>query len=289
MNNISTTLIKELRNRTELGFIDCKNALIDANGDIELAIDNLRKQSVLKSAKKESRVAAEGVVLAKVSTDKSYGVLVEVNCETDFVAKDASFIDFVDSVINTAFDMKTDDVNAVMTGILESNRQSLVQKIGEKISVRRISIIEGNVIGAYIHQTNKIAVLVQLDGGNTETAKDIAMHVAATNPAVVSAEHMPESIIAKEKEIIRAQPDMAGKPDNIIEKMMTGRINKFIKEACLIDQPFVIQPDISVAQFAKKAGATVKHFIRMEVGEGIEKEKVDFAAEVAAQVQMSKS
>jgi elongation factor Ts len=174
-----------------------------------------------------------------------------------------------------------------MVGDLEVAREALVQKIGEKISVRRVSLIQGGVVGGYLHLNNRIAVLVQLEGGNDETAKDIAMHVAAVNPTVVSADQMPAELVEKEKEIIRAQPDMAGKPAEIVEKMIGGRINKFLKEASLTDQPFVKNPEQTVAQFAKAAGATVKSFVRLEVGEGIEKAVVDFAAVVADQVAAS--
>jgi len=286
---MSAVLVKELRDRTGLGMMECKKALAEAGGDVELAIENLRKLSGLKAAKKEGRTAADGVVSVKVAADNSYAVAVEVNSETDFVARDAGFLAFVNSVLDKAFETKQTDVAALMVGELESAREALVQKIGEKISVRRISLVEGGVNGGYVHLNNRIAVLVQLDGGNEEVAKDIAMHVAAVNPTVVSSDQMPAATVEKEKEIIRAQPDMAGKPAEIVEKMIVGRINKFLKEASLVDQPFVKNPEQTVAQFAKAAGATVKSFVRLEVGEGIEKAVVDFAAEVAAQVAASKS
>lgn len=284
---MSAVLVKELRERTGLGMLECKKALSDAGGDVELAIENLRKLSGLKAAKKEGRTAADGVVAVKVAADNSYAVAIEVNSETDFVARDAGFLTFVNAVLEKAFTAKQTDVAALMTGELENVREALVQKIGEKISVRRVSLIQGGVVGGYLHLNNRIAVLVQLEGGNDETAKDIAMHVAAVNPTVVSADQMPAELVEKEKEIIRAQPDMAGKPAEIVEKMIGGRINKFLKEASLTDQPFVKNPEQTVAQFAKAAGATVKSFVRLEVGEGIEKAVVDFAAEVAAQVAAS--
>lgn len=289
MTAVSATLVKELRDRTGLGMMECKKALTEAGGDIELAIENLRKVSGLKAAKKEGRTAADGVVTVKVASDNSYAIAVEINSETDFVARDAGFLAFVDTVVAKAFADKQTDVAALMAGELEAAREALVQKIGEKISVRRISLIEGGVVGGYVHLNSRIAVLVQLEGGNDETAKDIAMHVAAVNPQVVSSDQMPAEVVEKEKDIIRAQPDMAGKPAEIVEKMIVGRINKFLKEASLVDQPFVKNPEQTVAQFAKAAGATVKSFVRLEVGEGIEKEVVDFAAEVAAQVAASKS
>lgn len=289
MTAVSATLVKELRDRTGLGMMECKKALTEAGGDIELAIENLRKVSGLKAAKKEGRTAADGVVAVKVADDNSYAIAVEINSETDFVARDAGFLAFVDTVVAKAFAEKQTDVAALMAGELEAAREALVQKIGEKISVRRVSLIEGGVVGGYVHLNSRIAVLVQLEGGNDETAKDIAMHVAAVNPQVVSSDQMPAEVVEKEKDIIRAQPDMAGKPAEIVEKMIVGRINKFLKEASLVDQPFVKNPEQTVAQFAKAAGATVKNFVRLEVGEGIEKEVVDFAAEVAAQVAASKS
>lgn len=289
MAAVTPTLVKELRDRTGLGMMECKKALGEADGDVELAIENLRKVSGLKAAKKESRTAADGVVAVKVADDNSYAVAIEVNSETDFVARDAGFLAFVNQVLDTAFASKQTDVAALMTGELENAREALVQKIGEKISVRRIQLIEGGVVGGYLHLNSRIAVLVQLDGGNDEVAKDIAMHVAAVNPTVVSADQMPAEVVEKEKEIIRAQPDMAGKPAEIVEKMIGGRISKFLKESSLIDQPFVKNPEQTVAQYAKAAGATVKSFIRLEVGEGIHKEVVDFAAEVAAQVAATKA
>lgn len=289
MSAVTPAMVKELRERTGLGMMECKKALGEANGDIELAIENLRKVSGLKAAKKEGRTAADGVVAVKVAADNSYAVAVEVNSETDFVARDAGFLAFVNSVVEKAFETKQTDVAALVAGELEVAREALVQKIGEKISVRRVSLVEGGVIGGYVHLNNRIAVLVQLDGGSEEVAKDVAMHVAAVNPQVVSADQMPAELVEKEKDIIRAQPDMAGKPAEIVEKMIVGRINKFLKESSLNDQPFVKNPEQTVAQFAKASGATVKSFVRLEVGEGIEKAVVDFAAEVAAQVAASQA
>jgi elongation factor Ts len=289
MTAISATMVKELRDRTGLGMMECKKALTEAGGDIELAIENLRKVSGLKAAKKADRTAADGVVAVKVADDNSYGVILEVNSETDFVARDAGFIEFVNKVLNQAFATKQTDVAALMAGDLEAAREALVQKIGENIGVRRVEVVEGGVIDGYLHLNNRIAVLVQLEGGTAELAKDVAMHVAAVNPQVISADQMPAEIVEKEKDIIRAQPDMAGKPAEIVEKMMVGRINKFLKESSLNDQPFVKNPELTVAQLAKNAGATITRFVRFEVGEGIEKVEVDFAAEVAAQVQASKS
>jgi len=289
MAAVTPALVKELRDRTGLGMMECKKALNEAGGDIDLAIENLRKVSGLKAAKKADRTAADGVVALKVADDNSYAVVVEVNSETDFVARDAGFLAFVNTVVEKAFAEKSADVAAVMAGELESTREALVQKIGENITVRRIQLVEGGLIDGYVHLNSRIAVLVQLEGGNSDLAKDIAMHVAAVNPAVLSSDQMPAELVEKEKDIIRAQPDMAGKPAEIVEKMMVGRINKFLKESSLVDQPFVKNPEFTVAQLAKNAGATVKSFVRLEVGEGIEKVVVDFAAEVAAQVAASKA
>lgn len=282
---ISASMVKELRERTSLGMLECKKALAEADGDIELAIENLRKSSGMKAAKKAGRTAADGVVAVKVADDNSFGVLVEVNCETDFVARDEGFIGFANSVLEAAFASKQADVAALMEGELEATREALVQKIGENMSVRRIEILEGASVGAYVHSNNRIAVLVALTAGEESVAKDVAMHVAAVNPRVVKAEDMPEDVLAKEKEIILAQPDMASKPAEIAEKMVGGRIKKFLSENSLIDQQFVKNPEVKVGQLVKDAGGEVASFIRFEVGEGIEVEKVDFADEVAAALQ----
>lgn len=287
---ITAALVKELRERTGLGMMECKKTLVETDGDIELAIENLRKASGLKAAKKADRTAAEGVVVARVVDDGSYAMVMEINSETDFVARDDNFLSFTQAVLNAAFESKQTEVAAVMAGELESAREALVQKIGENIGVRRIQAIApaAGVVGAYVHSNNRIAVLVELKGGTVELARDIAMHVAAVNPQVVRAEDMPAEVVEKEKEIIKAQPDMEGKPAEIVEKMVMGRIGKFLKESSLVDQPFVKDPELSVGALAKKAGAEVVNFIRFEVGEGIEKAESDFAAEVAAQVQASK-
>ncbi|MGB0204172.1 MAG: translation elongation factor Ts [Neptuniibacter sp.] len=284
MANISAAMVKDLRDRTGLGMMECKKALKEAGGDIEKAIEELRKASGMKAAKKAGRTAAEGVVVVKVADDNSYAVAVEVNSETDFAARDEGFLAFCNVVLEKAFADKATDVAALMEGELNEKRDALVQKIGENIGVRRVFLVEGGVVGAYVHSNNKIAAVVQLEGGNEETAKDIAMHVTAVNPQVVNKEDMPEEVVAKEKEIILAQPDMASKPAEIAEKMVTGRINKFLAENSLVEQAFVKNPDQKVGQVAKDAGATVTSFTRVEVGEGIEVEEVDFAAEVAAQL-----
>ncbi|KEI72084.1 translation elongation factor Ts [Endozoicomonas elysicola] len=283
MAAVSAALVKELRERTGLGMMECKKALVEAQGDIEVAIEEMRKSGQAKAAKKAGRIAAEGIVAVKVADDASFGVLVEVNSETDFVARDDNFLGYVQQVVDAAFARKETDVAVLMEGELEEARQALVQKIGENIGVRRIAIVEGGVVGSYVHGNKRIAVLTKLEGGDTELARDIAMHVAAVNPQVVNKEDMPAELVEKEKEIFKAQAEQSGKPANIIEKMIEGRIGKFLAESSLVEQPFVKDPDTTVGALAKKSSAAVISFVRFEVGEGIEKEEVDFAAEVRAQ------
>ncbi|ASP39253.1 translation elongation factor Ts [Bacterioplanes sanyensis] len=283
MANISAAQVKELRERTGLGMLECKKALAAAEGDIDKAIEDLRKNSGLKAAKKAGRTAAEGKV--RVIANDGVVVAVEVNSETDFAAGDSNFGDFADKVVAKLADTKETDVAKLTEGELEEDRMALVQKIGENITVRRAFVVEGDTVGAYLHATGKLAAIVELKGGDAELAKDIAMHVTAVNPRVLSPEDMPAEVLEKEKEIIKAQPDMAGKPDEIVEKMMGGRLQKFLKENSLLEQPFVKNPEQTVGQLAKAAGAEVVSFVRVEVGEGIEVEEVDFAAEVAAQLK----
>jgi elongation factor Ts len=283
---MSAVLVKELRERTGLGLMECKKALAAVDGDIELAIEELRKSSGMKAAKKASRTAADGVVATRVADDCSFGVLVEVNSETDFVARDENFLGFVNSVVESAFSNKEADVSALMSGDLESAREALVQKIGEKIDVRRVELMDADsgVVGSYVHSNNRIAVLVKLKGGDQDLARDVAMHVAAVNPQVISAADMPEDLVAKEKEIFIAQAQDSGKPPEIVEKMVGGRIKKFLAENSLLEQDFVKDPDLTIGKLVSNAGAEVLSFVRYEVGEGIEVEKVDFADEVAAQL-----
>ncbi|MCB1699858.1 MAG: elongation factor Ts [Pseudomonadales bacterium] len=284
---MSAALVKELRERTGLGLLECKKALAACDGDVELAIEELRKSSGMKAAKKAGRTAADGVVATRVADDGSYAVIIEVNSETDFVARDASFLAFVDKVLDVAFTARQTDVAALMAGDLEATREALVQKIGENIGVRRIEILsaDAGVVGAYVHGNNRIAVLVALAGGDADLAKDVAMHVAAVNPQVVSPADMPEEAIAKEKEIYTAQAQDSGKPAEIVEKMIGGRIKKFLAENSLLEQSFVKDPEITVGKLVSNAGASVESFVRFEVGEGIAVEKVDFAQEVAAQLK----
>lgn len=285
MANISAAMVKELRERTGLGMMECKSALVEAEGDIEKAIDDLRKASGLKAAKKAGRTAADGVVRLRVADDNSYAVIVEVNSETDFVARDDNFLGFVDKVLDKAFADKQADVAALMAGDLEAAREALVQKIGENITVRRVAVVEGAVVDGYVHSNNRIAVISSLTAGGAELARDVSMHVAAVNPRVAKPEDMPQEELDREKEIIMAQPDMDGKPQEIKEKMAGGRIKKFLAENSLVEQAFVKNPEVTVGKLIKDAGADLNGFVRLEVGEGIEVEQVDFAAEVAAQLK----
>jgi len=284
---MSAALVKELRERTGLGLLECKRALAAAGGDVEQAIEEMRKSSGMKAAKKAGRTAADGVVVTRVAQDGSYGIVVEVNSETDFVARDDSFLAFVNAVTDAAFEARQDDVAALMAGELESSREALVQKIGENIGVRRIQVVsaENGVVGSYVHGNSRIAVLVELKGGDQDLAKDVAMHVAAVSPQVVSSDDMPAEQIEKEKEIYTAQALESGKPAEIVEKMIGGRIKKFLSENSLVEQPFVKDPETTVGKLVSSAGAEVVSFARFEVGEGIEVEHVDFADEVAAQLK----
>ena len=287
MAEVTTSLVKELRERTGLGMMDCKKALQAAEGDIEKAIEDLRKESGLKAAKKAGRTAAEGLVLTKISADGSYGVMVEVNSETDFAAREENFVDFADTVLETVFSKKETDIDSLLASGLEQSRLALVQKIGENIGVRRAVMqeTEGAIVGSYVHSNNKIAVLVTLRGGDEDLAKDVAMHVAAVSPLVVTAEDVPADVLSKESEIYTAQAAESGKPADIVEKMVSGRLRKFVEEVSLLEQAFVKDPDVKVGNLVKDAGAEVLSFVRFEVGEGIEKKEEDFAAEVAAQLR----
>ena len=287
MAEITTSLVKELRERTGLGMMDCKKALQAADGDIEKAIEDLRKESGLKAAKKAGRTAAEGLVLTRIADDGSYGVMVEVNSETDFAAKHEDFTNFAGFVLDTVFSRKETDIDALLAAGLEQTRQELVQKIGENIGVRRAVKVEeeDGTVGSYVHSNNKIAVLVALRGGDGDLARDLAMHVAAVNPMVVKAEDVPAEVLNKESEIYTAQASESGKPADIVEKMVSGRLRKFIEEVSLMEQPFVKDPDVRIGKLVRDAGAEILSFVRYEVGEGIEKKAEDFAAEVAAQLK----
>lgn len=286
MANISAAMVKELRERTGLGMMECKKALVESEGDIEKAIDDLRKSSGMKAAKKAGRTAADGVVSLRVADDNSYAVMLEVNSETDFVARDDNFLGFVSKVLDKAFADKQTDVAALMAGELESAREALVQKIGENITVRRVFLIEGAMVDGYVHSTNRLAAVVALSGASADVARDVAMHVTAVNPRVAKPEDMPQEELTREKEIIMAQPDMDGKPQEIKEKMAMGRIKKFLAENSLVEQAFVKNPEQTVGQLVKAAGADVVSFVRVAVGEGIDLgEKKSFADEVAEQLK----
>tara|TARA_B100000959_G_scaffold287060_1_gene368990 strand:+ start:460 stop:1314 length:855 start_codon:yes stop_codon:yes gene_type:complete len=282
-------MVKELRERTGLGMMDCKKALSAADGDMQKAIDDLRKASGLKAEKRSSRVAAEGIVLTKIAEDGNYGVVVEVNSETDFVARDENFLNFAQQALGLAFVNSDADAESLLGNGLEETRQALVQKIGENINLRRVARLNfedanKGIVESYVHSNNRIAVLIALRGGDEALARDIAMHVAAINPMVIRAEDVPEEVLAKESEIYSAQARESGKPEEIIEKMISGRLRKFVAEVSLMEQPFVKDPDSKVVDLLSEAGADIVNFVRFEVGEGIEKEEVDFADEVAAQV-----
>ena len=289
---ITASLVKELRERTGLGMMECKKALVATDGDIEKAIDDMRKSGQAKADKKASRTAAEGAVVTKISDDGKVAIILEVNSETDFSSRHDDFKSFCSKVADCVLANKEADVEKLKTleiegGLtVEAARLALVQTIGENIQVRRASIVESadGIVGGYIHGV-KIGVLVALSAGDAELAKDVAMHVAAANPQVVNSDQVDPAILDKEKEIFTAQAKDSGKPDEIIEKMVIGRIKKFLKEITLVDQPFVKDPDVTVGALVKKSSADVLSFTRYEVGEGIEVEVVDFAAEVAAQVR----
>ncbi|AGH81986.1 translation elongation factor Ts [Psychromonas sp. CNPT3] len=281
---ITAKQVKELRDRTAAGMMDCKNALVESDGDIELAIENMRKSGAIKAAKKAGRIAAEGVVITKIVDNTA--VIIEINCETDFVAMDKGFLAFANKVAEIALANKVDEVatlNALAFDSItvEEARAHLVAKIGENISVRRIQIVSGENLGAYVHG-GKIGVISVLTGGDATLAKDIAMHIAAAAPTYVKPSDVPAEVVAKEKEIQLQIAIDSGKPAEIAEKMVTGRMAKFTGEVSLTGQAFIKDPSIKVAKLLKDANADVVTFVRLEVGEGIAKKEEDFAAEVAA-------
>jgi elongation factor Ts len=281
---VTPLLVKDLRERTGLGMMECKRALVACNGDIDEAIAMLRKSSGLKAAKKSSRTAADGLI--GVASSDDYGVIIEVNSETDFVARDDNFQGFVKDVLETAFNTQEAELVALRANKrLEEKRNDLIQKIGENILLRRCKSLKAPVVGSYLHSNRRIGVVVGLTGGSSELARQVAMHVAAVNPAVVRSQDISESVLAAEKEIYLAQARDSGKPEAIVQKMVAGRVAKFLKESSLIDQPFVKDPDKTIGQLVAEANSDVTTFIRFEVGEGIIKEEVDFATEVAAQIE----
>jgi elongation factor Ts len=260
--------------------MDCKKALVASDGDMEAAIENLRKSSGMKAAKKAGRIASDGLLSIKVND--GIGVIVEVNCETDFAARDDNFVAFVKTVTDKVFDLKEANIEALG---LETERENLVQKIGENISIRRAQVFkdEGTVV-EYLHTNGRIGVMLSMEGGSEDLGKDVAMHIAAMNPTVVSSEDAPADLVAKEREIYTAQAQDSGKPPEIVEKMIDGRIRKYLAEISLLEQAFVKDGDTKIGALLKNAGATVNRFVRYEVGEGIEKGEEDFAAEVQKQL-----
>lgn len=289
--SISAALVKEMRERTGLGMMECKKALTEAGGDIEAAIDLMRKAGAARADKKAGRTAADGAIILAASPDGRTVALTEVNSETDFVAKDAGFLAFAQAVGERVLHDAPADVEqlsalALDGATVEETRQQLVAKIGENIRVRRFvrRQTQAGVIGSYLHGS-RIGVLVELEGGDLALARDIAMHVAASRPLCVSAEQIPADVLAREKEIYDAQAAESGKPEDIRARMVEGRIRKYAAEVTLLGQPFVKDPETTVEQLLKKAGARVLGFERLEVGEGIEKQADDFVAEVMKQAR----
>ena len=289
---ITAALVKELRERTGPGMMECKAALVEANGDIEAAIEAMRKSGQAKAAKKSGRTAAEGVIMIQIADDGKNGVMVEINCETDFVAKDSNFLEFAEAVTAAALNSGAADAESLAGQALASGetvdaaREALVAKIGENIQVRRLVRFDGaeGALHSYRHG-GRIGVVVELVGGDETLGRDIAMHIAASNPMSLSADQVPAATLDKEREIFKAQALDSGKPEAIVEKMIEGRVRKFLEEVTLLGQPFVKNPDQTVAQLLKQAGAEVRRFTRLEVGEGIEKKVENFAEEVMAQVR----
>ena len=285
---ITASLVKELRERTGAGMMDCKSALNDVDGDIESAIEVMRKSGAAKAAKKAGRIAAEGVI--SIKQKESEIVILEINCETDFVAKDENFLSFTDEILNVIMSQDVNSIdNLLQKNIkeqtVEEKMQQLVTKIGEKISIRRFEKIKiDKQVGTYLHG-KRIGVIVEMDGGDENLAKDVAMHIAASKPLYINEEEVSQEVLAKEKEIYSAQAQESGKPNNIIEKMVEGKLKKFIKEITLIGQPFVKDSELSVEKVLQTANAKVLSFIRYEVGEGIEKRTDNFAEEVMSQAK----
>jgi elongation factor Ts len=287
---VTAALVKELRERTGAGMLDCKKALVETDGDIELSIENMRKSGQAKAAKKAGRIAAEGIIVTKVAN--GVATMMEINSETDFVARDEGFLAFAKKLIDIASENKINDIetlnSAQIDGVSVADaRNTLVAKIGENISPRRVLTVEGENLGAYVHG-GRIGVVTILKGGDEALAKDIAMHVAAASPQFVKPEDVPAEVVAKEKEIQLEIALQSGKPADIAEKMVSGRMKKFTHEVSLTGQPFVKDPSTTVGQLLKSKGAEVINFVRFEVGEGIEKKEEDFAAEVAAQMAAAK-
>jgi elongation factor Ts len=290
---ITAALVKELRERTGAGMMECKKALVETDGDVEAAIELMRKSGQAKAAKKAGRTAAEGVIVVKSDAGGRQAVMVEVNCETDFVAKDENFASFAEAVAARALTGGADDVAALMqqplhdgeSATIEESRQGLIAKIGENIGVRRFVRVESaGVLASYRHGV-RIGVLVDLEGGDAELGRDLAMHIAASSPVCVSEDLVDPQLVAKEREIAEAQAKESGKPPEIVSKMVEGRLRKWLGEITLMGQPFVKDPDLKVAKLLQTKGAKVISFRRFEVGEGIEKKQENFADEVKAQMR----
>ncbi len=283
---ISAVMVKELRERTGLGMMDCKKALVEADGDMDKAIEDLRKKSSLKAAKKAGRTAANGLLGVKVAEDGTRMAMVEVNIETDFAAKNEKFIAFVSKVAQTLFD--NGDLGSVSEA-LNAERETLVQEIGENMTIRRGQVVESaeGALSYYMHGDQRRGAIVQLTTKSDEVGRDLAMHVVAINPMVVKSEDVSADVLDKEREIYLSQAQDSGKPEEIVAKMVEGRVKKYLSEVSLLDQPFVKDGNTKVGALVKQANTDVVQFVRYEVGEGIEVEEADFAAEVAAQLAVS--
>ena len=286
---VTAAMVKELRERTGAGMMECKKALVETDGDMEAAVEHLRKSGLAHADKKAGRVAAEGKIALAVSDDGKQAVMVEINCETDFVARDENFVSFADAVAANALSESPADLEALLntsigTETIEHARQALVTKIGENVQVRRfVGVSTEGTIGAYVHG-GKIGVLVETAGGDEALARDLAMHVAALNPEYVSADDVPAEMIAREKDILIAQAESSGKPAEIIEKMVSGRLRKHLSGITLLGQPFVKDGDLTVGKLLDQQNASVNLFERLAVGEGIDKQESNFADEVMQQV-----
>jgi elongation factor Ts len=295
-NNISAGMVKELRERTGSGMMECKKALVEANGDMELAIENMRKSGLAKADKKSDRIAAEGIMSARVSDDGKTAVIADINCETDFVAKADDFVKFVDDVTTVLLnsDIETDEqllaAKLADGSVVDEVRRGLIAKLGENITIRRFQKYHTATGGTacYLHG-KKIGVIVELAKADSELGKDVAMHIAASKPTCISDDQVPAEIIEKEKEIFLAQQEekIKGKPADIVEKMVTGRVSKFLAEVTLLGQPFIKDDKMTVGKLLASKDNSVVRFARLEVGEGIEKKEENFAEEVMAQVRGS--
>ena len=283
---IKASQVKELRDMTGVAMMDCKKALVECNGDIEKALDLLRSNSALKAEKKSSRVAADGILIMAV-TD-TYATIVELNSETDFAAKDSNFLEFSEKVKGFITENKVDDIEAFIGSSLEDDRKALVQTIGENIQLRRVETIDFSSdmnIGMYLHSDSKLGSIVAVNNGSDQIAKDIAMHVSAFNPLCLSKDDIDQDILERERAIYQNQAKESGKPEEIMEKMVEGKVNRYLSEVSLLSQSFVKDPDISVADYLEKDNASIAAFVRLKVGEGIEVEVKDFAEEVAEQLK----